>query len=205
VPPPVFTFSPFSAVAVVPSVACAQLSLVAVASLLSNASASLSLVAVASLLFLANARLLFVAVASLLLDALAPLLSVAVAWLLFLESALLLFVAVASLLSSALAKLEFLAVALLLSVACASLPLWATAWEVESDEQLLVPFCTLVSPLLLTHTSAPWARAAPERAIIPTTTRVARVANINHLAFTNSSLRRASNYTREPATTPRRP
>jgi hypothetical protein len=129
---------------------------------------------------------------------------VAVASLLFLESALLLFVAVASLLSSALAKLEFLAVALLLSVACASLPLWATAWEVESDEQLLVPLSTLVSPLLLTHTSPPWARAAPERAIIATT-RAARVANINHLAFTNSSLRRASNYTREPATTPTRP
>src|SRR5918995_3092799 len=157
---------------------------VAVAWLLSDALAMLSLVAVASLLSNTPTLLLFLAVA--LLSSVAP--------------AKLLFVAVASLLSVASALLEFLAVALLLSVACASLPLWATAWEVESDEQLLSPLSTLVSPLLLTHTSPPWARAAPERAIIPTT-RVARVANINHLAFTNSSLRGASNYTREAATT----
>jgi hypothetical protein len=62
VPPPVFTFSPFSAVAVVPSVADAQLSLVAVASLLTTAVALLLFVAVASLLSTAVASLEFLAV-----------------------------------------------------------------------------------------------------------------------------------------------
>jgi hypothetical protein len=58
------------------------------------------------------------------------------------------------------------AVALLLSIAVALLSLVATAWEVESDEQVLSPLSTLVSPLLLTHTSPPCAAATPEMAII---------------------------------------
>jgi len=41
----------------------------------------------------------------------------------------------------------------------------------------------------------PAAYAAPAKAIIPTI-RAARVVNNNHLAFTLSSLREASNYTR---------
>jgi hypothetical protein len=39
------------------------------------------------------------------------------------------------------------------------------------------------------------AQSVPAKAIIPTT-MAARVANNNHLPFTNSSLREASNYTR---------
>jgi hypothetical protein len=57
-------------------------------------------------------------------------------------------------------------VALLSPVAIASLSLTATACEVSSEVQMLSPFWTFVSPLMLTHTSPPWAHAAPEKAII---------------------------------------
>jgi hypothetical protein len=125
------------------------------------------LVAVAVQLLNAVAELLSEAVASLLLDAPAELLLVAVASLLPIAVAVLLSEAVASLLPTAPAELFFVALALLLTAASAELSLVATAWDVESDEQLLGPLSTLVSPLLLTHTSAPpWARATPETLII---------------------------------------
>jgi hypothetical protein len=69
-------------------------------------------------------------------------------------SAKLSLVAVASLLLVANAVLLFVALAMLLSRATAVLPSNANAWEVESEKQLLVPFWTLVSPLLLTHVTA---------------------------------------------------
>jgi hypothetical protein len=89
-----------------------------------------------------------VAVAEQLSNAIAWLPSVALAWLVL----------------DASPKLSLVALAVLFSLATAVLPFSATAWEVESDEQMLVPFCTLTVPLLLTHTSPPWAWATPDRA-----------------------------------------
>jgi hypothetical protein len=107
-----------------------------------------------------------VAEAALLSCAIAMLRSVAVASQLFCPYALLLSVAEAALLLIAAAVLFFMALAVLFSAAIAVLPFSATAREVESDEQVLVPFCTLTLPLLLTHTSArPCAWATPERVI----------------------------------------
>jgi hypothetical protein len=76
----------------------------------------------------------------------------------------LLLTAFALLFSSALASLSLTAVALLFSCALASLSLTATARESSSEEQVLSPLSTFVSPLLLTHTSPPCANAAPDRA-----------------------------------------
>jgi hypothetical protein len=97
-----------------------------------------------------------VAVAEQLSNAIAWLPSVALAWLVLDASAKLSLVAVASLLVKAPASLSLVALAVLFSLATAVLPFSATAWEVESDEQMLVPFCTLTAPLLLTHTSPPF-------------------------------------------------
>jgi hypothetical protein len=130
----------------------------------------------------------FCAVAVQLFNAVALLLLVAVAWLLSNAVVSLLLVDVAWLLLTAFAVLLFLALALLLLSAVTELSLVATAWEVESEKQLLSPFCTLVSPLLLTHTSPPWARATPEKraiiaAIIAAAVNTNRMRLIDILAF----------------------
>jgi hypothetical protein len=67
----------------------------------------------------------------------------------------------------------------------AVLPFTANAREVESDEQVLVPFCTLTSLLMLTQTSPPWARATPGIAIIATIIAVA--VNTNRLRLIETS------------------
>jgi hypothetical protein len=133
---------------------------------LSSADAELSLVAVASPLVKAAAVLLLMAVASLLVSAFTMLSLVVEAVLSPTALAMLSLVALAVLFSTARARLPLMAVALLSPVAIAVLPLTATAWEVESEVQVLVPFWTLVMPFLLTHTSAPWAKAIPEKTIV---------------------------------------
>jgi hypothetical protein len=67
----------------------------------------------------------------------------------------------------------------------ASLSFTATAWEVASEEQVLVPRPTFVSPLLLTLTSPPWAKAAPDTAIIATSSIIiAAISSTCILLFT---------------------
>ncbi|CAA9266085.1 MAG: hypothetical protein AVDCRST_MAG93-2417 [uncultured Chloroflexia bacterium] len=92
------------------------------------------------------------AVAVLPMNAAAELPSVAVAVLPLAAVAVLSLLAVAELSNNAKAALPFIALALLPPTAAAWLSWIAMALEVASESQVLVPFCTLVSPFWLTHT-----------------------------------------------------
>lgn len=165
-----------TAVALLRSDAVAELKLSAVALLRSDAPAELKLVAVAELLPVAWAMLVSSARAVLPSDAEAELRLVAVALLLPVALAALRWRAVALLPSDAVAELRSSATAVLRFWATALLPRVATASEVASDWQVLVPRCTTVQPIALTQMSPAATAVEPENSVSGTASRAPRTA-----------------------------
>jgi len=79
------------------------------------------------------------------------------------------------------AALSFTATTPLSPYAPATLPLTAIVREVSSEMQRLSPRLTFVSPLLLTHTSPPCAKAAPDTATIAAMTTITESTEVMRL------------------------